>query len=441
MVIEKLLHDVFSVARRYSLELLVALLIIAGRFGLISQETTNIPRVLSFGTVLIIIMIYLVWQQGNATLKQLVKPENLVPSMLICCFTFYGLLSLLWSPSFIYGVDKSLNFFLYVFLGITVLMMANFDPEIFMIISHLVASSVAFAAFAHSFLGGEWAGVKAPGIGFGINTFARLMVYGILINIGLLLSQPFSNRWAKPAYLISLTVLLCVLAASISRGSIIGLSVCLLLAFVFVFNRRQRIAALMYAACVAPLIVLYLWYSGLTNIPWFSGLTNIPFLSNLSTPHDIVGHRFSLLAADDKGASVNVRVFYITESLKYIIGGGFHSVIGYGSGAFPVLVLHADKINYPHNMIVELLLEYGAIGLSMVVGFILYVFKNSMPLLKRQAAYLPKMLFLCFLFSLLTAQVTGDLFDNRFVWWFGVIALLYGNFAGHYSRSGSQNTK
>ena len=105
--------------------------------------------------------------------------------------------------------------------------------------------------------------------------------------------------------------------------------------------------------------------------------------------------------------------------------GGKYSVFGYGTGAFAPLVWNVDKIDYPHNLNIEILVEFGFVGFILVNGFIFFIIYQNRQLFKQKAHYTQKMLFVCFIFSILTAQVTGDLFDNRFVWWFGILSVIY----------------
>lgn len=48
--------------------------------------------------------------------------------------------------------------------------------------------------------------------------------------------------------------------------------------------------------------------------------------------------------------------------------------VGYGTSSYPVLVFNKDIREYPHNFILELLVENGLIGLYFIQFFLILLF-------------------------------------------------------------------
>jgi O-antigen ligase len=107
-------------------------------------------------------------------------------------------------------------------------------------------------------------------------------------------------------------------------------------------------------------------------------------------------------------------------SLSYIK----ENIIGYGAGYFSYLTDGVHK--YPHNIFIEILLEFGIQGLMLIgIGIIISI--------KRYYYYLKKykdsdyILYLNFSFSILVfaiinAQFSGDIISNEYIW-FGFIMI------------------
>lgn len=94
---------------------------------------------------------------------------------------------------------------------------------------------------------------------------------------------------------------------------------------------------------------------------------------------------------------------------------------GAGTGSFPALLFMRDLRLYPHNILAELLLENGWLGLSIFIVFALLVWRSAWRLARRSAA--ARWLFVLFAMAAANAQVSGDIGTNEWIWlWAGMIA-------------------
>jgi O-antigen ligase len=96
-------------------------------------------------------------------------------------------------------------------------------------------------------------------------------------------------------------------------------------------------------------------------------------------------------------------------------------IVGHGVGAWPVLYFGRDYRHYPHNMVLELLVEFGLIGLVLFAMLVVVLAQRmSVRRLRDDPALMCAVMLCINAFS--NAMTTGDLADNRNL--FAVIGLL-----------------
>jgi O-antigen ligase len=102
-------------------------------------------------------------------------------------------------------------------------------------------------------------------------------------------------------------------------------------------------------------------------------------------------------------------------------------VTGYGMGGFevisPRILGPAEPNTYPHNAILQLAAEFGLVGLALFVALILIALARPLPQRATSSA-----LRVLFVFFLLNAMVSGDIFDDRMMW--GLLVLIFSLEAG-----------
>ncbi|HBO44053.1 MAG TPA: hypothetical protein DD670_08990 [Planctomycetaceae bacterium] len=96
-------------------------------------------------------------------------------------------------------------------------------------------------------------------------------------------------------------------------------------------------------------------------------------------------------------------------------------VFGHGIGAWPMLLLRDEVRAYPHNLVLEVLVELGLLGLLLLAALAVCACR-SLGSLKQIAADPLRMTILMLLVNALcNALVSGDLADNRFL--FAILGL------------------
>jgi hypothetical protein len=117
--------------------------------------------------------------------------------------------------------------------------------------------------------------------------------------------------------------------------------------------------------------------------------------------------------------SIYAREAYMKESVKLAFNDFFHFIFGYGFGDFgkqSKLALHIE--DHPHNIILEVLVETGLIGVLLFCAFVFLALK--------EARAKDVLLFVCLIYIFLNTLKSIPLVDRSF---FGFLALgLFGIF-------------
>ena len=96
-----------------------------------------------------------------------------------------------------------------------------------------------------------------------------------------------------------------------------------------------------------------------------------------------------------------------------------NNLLGYGIGSYSVL---AGVDRYPHNIVLELLVELGIIGLFLFSQPFIKSMRDSIKMLyksKNEDWAFVMFSFSVLLFAILNAQFSGDIVSNEYIW-FGV---------------------
>lgn len=116
-----------------------------------------------------------------------------------------------------------------------------------------------------------------------------------------------------------------------------------------------------------------------------------------------------------------IRERYINKSLQFLSNNEDKIIYGIGVGGFSYLLANKQDRLYPHNIIMEIMIELGIIGLMLFLFPFLFIlsdfFKIREKIDKKNYREIIFWVMLTIIF-LLNAQVSGDINDNRLLWFF-----------------------
>jgi len=110
------------------------------------------------------------------------------------------------------------------------------------------------------------------------------------------------------------------------------------------------------------------------------------------------------------GSSVATRSSWDFSSLRL---WSQRPLVGHGVGSWPVLMGFTDARAYTHDIVLEVLVEYGAIGLLLLGGMFVTAVGNLGPWRSLRFDAWRVLLLMLFVNTLVNALISGDLSDNR----------------------------
>jgi O-antigen ligase len=314
-------------------------------------------------------------------------------------------LSLIYSPSPEYGAQKLIGFltlggslfFLPLWVCKDEHSMRDFTIGTVLFGMAVAASSLSFSS------GGAMGATENPAhIGKG-------QVIGLAIV--LLLYWPIENRWLRRfVQFICIPWLAIGLISSETRGPLFSLVFVLVLSFFFgalrspIFSRSQMLSIVAVLAIALFLLSTF----------WFYGQEATRFTSKAN---EIV----ALLSGSDQARGTAVqRLGYYHAAFDL---WQEHPIAGWGIGGWSMAYWHTDVRQYPHNLFLEVLVEQGIVGVTALLFFLYAVFRRLFTNLDflngKFAVLLP-----CAIYLLSISMFSGDLDDDRFLWfWCGLISV------------------
>jgi hypothetical protein len=264
----------------------------------------------------------------------------------------------------------------------------------------LLASVSIVASLAASGIAGLQ---RISPLGGGPITLARLTGFAAIACVALFVT----DRHKKVAVLAAVFLTTTTFATG-SRGPTLFLIFVLVLAVPLMFlnqsTRRASVRLLWLSICGGSVFIAFMAYAIQANLPF--------------------AQRYLLLISDDRGASINTRANFLDQAKQFSARSWY---MGSGTGSWPDLMGLEDVVAYPHNILAEYLVEQGAIGaasfmLTTIVTLVTFTYLLSQRASRDEVA-LVVVGGLSYLYALLLAQSSGDIYDNRYLWYFAGLLL------------------
>jgi hypothetical protein len=155
-----------------------------------------------------------------------------------------------------------------------------------------------------------------------------------------------------------------------------------------------------------------------------TALVALPSLSILATDRfallgDFIqsGVGGNLNVAGDTSSGTRVKLFELAVQMF-----ANQPIVGYGTAGFEALALHElsalDYNEYPHNTLLQFAAEFGIVGVVAFLAFTALALANRRP---SQPAW--SALYLTFVFFLVNAMVSGDIYTDRMTWGLALLIL------------------
>lgn len=207
------------------------------------------------------------------------------------------------------------------------------------------------------------------------------------------------KKLKKIYFFIALFALLMLLIASGTKAAIIA-SLSLIVIYMLLFIKIHKLV--FFSAILTFFIILALPY----------------IVSHI--PSESISRILMFLNGDIGDGSGKIRLEMWGDSLKYALD----HIWGIGLGGFSAINSKYSFFEYPHNIIIEYLLEVGIIPSIIFIIAIIISLKLLYKTSQRDNLLITKLSFILLLFFFLQALISGDLDGNRVFFSFFSIGLL-----------------
>lgn len=241
---------------------------------------------------------------------------------------------------------------------------------------------------------------------------------GWLMGMAILLTlyfRPFrQDKHNAAAPWILVPIFAFALVASAARGPIVALLVVLILNLAISTKALSKIAV----------ALLLLGIGGYAAFAVFSHVDPGKYNAKLTEIENLAeGKTTSGSAAE--------RLTYYRQTLAAFPD---HALLGGGIGSWSVFFFGTDERAYPHNLFVLVAFEEGLVGITALCLFLVAIGSAGVRLLRKTGtryAVFPSLVLFCFIVSMFS----GDLDDNRILWYWTGVTLAICAFTGcHYTE-------
>lgn len=391
-------------ATLFSFEAVFVLFLFAGRF----KEDPRFSWVPVDLTLLFLVLsvaagIWVLYKRRFRFRVQSLQLLGLVGAFLLFCGCTY-----FWTSSVVYALEKLgylwvLTF--WSFLACALIISRNTQRVKRLFIILMVFSSWVVLEALVATLGSEFTGQQVHALGTLYLGLGRVMGLGAAVFLVYAISQ-FRN-WIAHCILFGLFLIhIAMLLVIGGRGPLIATILSLGVPVYYGLGWNIQQGTIKIRKYVRPIILIIVLASA-----------TIALLLPADALTTVI--RLQALTSGDMGASAGTRVHMYSQALHV---WAENPIWGAGIGGWPVLTGWGDQKMYPHNLVLEVLAEYGIVGLILLfvpIVYALYLFlKNrSSPFSVAKMAILA-----LFINTFVNAMLTGDLSDNRV--FFAMLGLL-----------------
>ena len=331
--------------------------------------------------------------------------NNYVPLVFMISILIMIFLGLSITPSFSYGLSKFLRFLLYSFLpSLCFFLLGPYRDKDKKIILLLILFSAFFVSLTFFFNSIDYAGMNGR---FSIsqkihpNNLSR----NICIGISICFSLFFSKRYSLPIRLILIVIASFLLLSSLqtgSRGPIVAAIFSLFFTIFSVFTIKNSIR------------IIFLFFFIILSITFIGEKLNIKTIAGSQ-----ILRMYSLTSRIGQNSSDQQRllryekaadVFMASNGLGVGTGGFMHHWIGPPPGGIE------KKKEYPHNLFLEFLAEYGIIGFLLIVSYILFLNMNYYKVNILNYSVMNNGFFCLWIYTFINSQISGDIASNYQFW-------------------------
>lgn len=314
---------------------------------------------------------------------------------LLLLFYLWIIFTLIYTPSKHYSLQKA-GYFGLNFLAFSLpLLYGNINVKKFIkgVVIISISCGLAYLPFQFLYQLGEMA---TTGIEQLASVSGMYLDIGEYLGLSLVFCATSSDKLWKSSFLNSLITFTCLIILLLigARGPLI-FSI-LIIVIDYVFKRKINLFFLFRVNYIFRLLIFIILF-------FLIYLNNRDYVDVL---FERTLSRFMVLSENDSSnISAISRIEFFEVSLHHIFKNPFVLLLGNGVGSFGILVFNQDIRAYPHNIILEIIFEFGVFGFLLFVSWIFLSIKN----IKEKSSLISNLILLYMMFNVLKSSSLVDI--------------------------------
>ena len=393
-------HQLFTWKIIFSFETIFVLYLFAGRykgdprFSWIPFDITLLFFILSVTSGIILL------GRRRIPIRKDVSGLILAGTTFFC----YCIASLLWSPGEVYAIQKAVYTGLLTFWPFLACALIIGQDRVRMIRFFVILCFFSLWLALEAY----FSYLSTNGVGSIYALGGNYLGLGRTIGLGALLLLAFAlfSRWPKGIRGVSLGLflVLCYLMLLMGgRGPALAVVAGALAPVFTAFSFKDRISIKKYF-----FVIFFLFLAGLIYLVHLLNLGELPATIR----------RMMLLGQEGMGVSAGERMVFYHNAFELWLKA---PIFGHGIGSWPIINGEPDARSYPHNIILEVLVEFGVSGFGLFLYFLRKALRQFRGMAGIRICPFRQTIFMLLVNAFLNAMVSGDIPDNRIL--FGILGL------------------
>jgi len=343
---------------------------------------------------------------------------NVLPVLFI--FSLCLFIGVIYSSAPPYGFEKASRFFLFnILLFVATIVIIKDKNDIIRILAICVGLSFVFATImlyegVTHFLSGNVTEIIRMTI-LGANPISSARIFSLSFLILLVAAYYTENRRNKIILYLSSVYFLIALIVTNSRGPLLSTIAAVFIFALFLSDMKYKTIAMYFGLFFAAIISVFLFLPD-----FFTSRYEVLMAVDAAQQTvqggeaDTVGSRWMMWSMAFSGAFTSVWNF----------------IIGHGTGSFASLFPFEGIRWYPHNIFAEIFYELGIIGLMIFLVHLGQISRYTRIIWEKTKRHselrlITAIVTVIIIGAFMASLVSGDLTDNRYLWFqFGLIVAL-----------------
>lgn len=361
----------------------------------------TLPFIKPIILIVTVVLLYFFYKVSSVNSLKNERPNY---SISLILFLLYLLFSVTYTYSINYGLSKVLILTLWL-VSFTTLSKLIIDNFYHFLLFTFVSLVIVLLLFYNSFgspleiMKNVYSFYRLQDEETNPNSYSRFLGFGVLASL-FLLSYQKDKKYMVILIIPFIALALSYMFFSGSKGPLLALIFCLFFNYVILNNFSVK------KLLIVSVIVFF--------------TISLPSLISSSNLNDFFIQRFINYEGSLEGRNERY-LFVINKFNENSVNDLTRLLLGNGSGNFSFAFDGADIRSYPHNIFLEVIYEYGIIGLVFLLNVVISPFVKCVVYSISFKNKILKILLVFWVYTLITSMVSSDLAGNFLLFGFSIL--------------------